>query len=567
MRLSAALLAATLLLPAPLLAQTRGEAGPYLAARIAGFASDYAAAAEYYDRLVARDDTTPSVLENAVIVNAALGDFAAAARVADLLEAAEGESQFADAARLIAALEAGDWDGAEAILSGETVGGALLDGLVRGWIAAARGDGAAARAEFDRLAETEGFTPFALIHTAYLAAMEGDFETADEIFSGRAGTALQLTARGIEGHAQVLAAMGRTADAVDLLTQSTAAVNSPALEALLARIEAGEEVGFDLVATPRDGMAEAYFTLAALLAGEASPTFVLINGRAATVLRPDHTEALVLVAALLDDQGQSDLAAAALRAVPRDDPAFHAAEIERADVLLKAGREEAAVEVLQALTRTDADRQEVWASLGDALRRTEDFVGAAEAYDRALSIVEAAGEPEARDWFLYYARGIARERTDDWAGAEADFRRALDLNPDQPSVLNYLGYGLVEQRMKLDEALDMIERAVAARPNDGYITDSLGWVLYRLGRAEEAVAPMERAVELTPRDPVINDHLGDVLWTVGRKREAEFQWRRALSLDPEPEDLARIKRKLEVGLDAVLDEEGGVGVLEEADDG
>jgi Tfp pilus assembly protein PilF len=128
-------------------------------------------------------------------------------------------------------------------------------------------------------------------------------------------------------------------------------------------------------------------------------------------------------------------------------------------------------------------------------------------------------------------------------------------------VLNYLGYSLVEQGRNLDEALNMIERAVAASPGSGYIVDSLGWVLYRLGRYEEAVSQMERAVELVAVDPVVNDHLGDVYWAVGREREAEFQWRRALSfVDPQDSDSeadpARMRRKLEIGLDAVLSEEG-----------
>jgi Flp pilus assembly protein TadD len=124
-------------------------------------------------------------------------------------------------------------------------------------------------------------------------------------------------------------------------------------------------------------------------------------------------------------------------------------------------------------------------------------------------------------------------------------------------VLNYLGYSYLELNTRLDEALDMIQRAVKARPDDGYVTDSLAWALYRLGRYDEAVAPMERAVELTPVDSIVNDHLGDVYWAVGRKREAEFQWRRALSFNPDSgEEAARIRRKLEVGLDAVLREEG-----------
>ncbi|MGR3640530.1 tetratricopeptide repeat protein [Alterinioella nitratireducens] len=160
-----------------------------------------------------------------------------------------------------------------------------------------------------------------------------------------------------------------------------------------------------------------------------------------------------------------------------------------------------------------------------------------------------------RTWFLYYARGISYDNLERWEEAEADFRAALELSPGQPNVLNYLGYSLVEQRRNLDEALDMIERAVTARPTSGYIVDSLGWVFYRLGRYEEAVDPMERAVELLPNDSIVNDHLGDVYWMVGREREARFQWSRALSFGPEPAEAARIRRKLDVGLDAVLAEE------------
>ena len=164
-------------------------------------------------------------------------------------------------------------------------------------------------------------------------------------------------------------------------------------------------------------------------------------------------------------------------------------------------------------------------------------------------------------WFVLYARAIAHERLDNWEKAEADFRAALELNPEHPQVLNYLGYSMVEKQINLAEALDMIERAVAARPDSGFIVDSLGWILYRLGRYGEAVAHMERAVELMAVDPVVNDHLGDVYWAVGRKREAEFQWNRALSfvdlteVDGEA-DPDRMRRKLEVGLDAVLLEEG-----------
>ena len=553
------LLAATFL--TPLGAQAQGVAGPYLAARIAGFSNDYTAAGAYYGQLLRADEATPQVQENAIIIFSVLGDFDAAVRAADKLEASNRPSQFSANARMVVALRDGDTETARAQLEGDGVGGALLDGLLAAWIDAEAGETSAALEAFDAMAATESFAPFAWTHKAYLLAQAGDFEGADDILSGRAHGPLSANTRAIMAHAQVLVQIDRRDDALDLLEQANEATNSPMLQDLQARIEAGEDVPYDFIATPKDGMAEAYFTLAALLAGESSTTFTLLNARAATVLRPDHVDALVLTADLLESQGQHDLAAAALTAVPQGDPAFFGAEIARAEVLLESGKDDAAVEVLLALTRSHGERQEVWAAYADALRRLDRFAPAADAYDKAIALLP---EVEARNWYLVYARGIVRERLGDWTGAEADFREALELNPDQPNVLNYLGYGLVEQRLKLDEALSMIEQAVEARPDDGYITDSLGWVLYRLGRYEEAVAPMEKAVELRPLDPLINDHLGDVYWIVGRKREAEFQWKRALSLDPE-EQVERIERKLEVGLDVVLEEEGGTGPIEAAD--
>ena len=194
--------------------------------------------------------------------------------------------------------------------------------------------------------------------------------------------------------------------------------------------------------------------------------------------------------------------------------------------------------------------------LGDVYSGEKLYRNANKAYTVAIDLLE---KENGAQWFLYYARGVSYERLDEWEKAEVDFRKALELSPNQPSTLNYLGYSLIEKGIKLDEAQDLIERAVKGRPNDGFITDSLGWLLYRIGKFDEAVGPMERAAELMPTDPVINDQLGDVYWKVGRSREARFQWSRALSFEPEEKDATRIRRKLDVGLDAVLTAEETVG--------
>src|SRR5690606_2286822 len=156
--------------------------------------------------------------------------------------------------------------------------------------------------------------------------------------------------------------------------------------------------------------------------------------------------------------------------------------------------------------------------------------------------------PGRTDWNVFYQRGIAYERLKEWDKAEPNFLKALELYPDQPQVLNYLGYSWVDMNIKLEEGLDLIKRAVDLRPSDGYIVDSLGWAYYRLGRYEDAVRELERAVSLMPGDPILNDHLGDAYWRVGRKLEARFQWSHARDLDPEPDVLASAEKKLAEGL-------------------
>ena len=146
--------------------------------------------------------------------------------------------------------------------------------------------------------------------------------------------------------------------------------------------------------------------------------------------------------------------------------------------------------------------------------------------------------PTAANWNIFYQRGIAYERLKEWPKAEPNFRKALELQPDQPQVLNYLGYSWVDMNMNLEGRPGDDPKAVDLRPSDGYIVDSLGWAYFRLGRFDDAVREMERAVSLKPEDPVLNDHLGDAYWRVGRKLEATFQWSHARDMKPDPDVLA-----------------------------
>ncbi|MCX7297869.1 MAG: tetratricopeptide repeat protein, partial [Hyphomicrobiales bacterium] len=169
----------------------------------------------------------------------------------------------------------------------------------------------------------------------------------------------------------------------------------------------------------------------------------------------------------------------------------------------------------------------------------------AESYSKGIALI---AKPDKSNWVSFYFRGICYERSKQWAKAEADLKLALDLSPDQPHVLNYLGYSWIDQGINLDEGMAMIKKAVQQRPDDGYIVDSLGWAYYRLGNYADATAQLERAIGLKPEDPTINDHLGDAYWRVGRTLEAQFQWAHARDLKPDPDELPKILEKLEKGL-------------------
>lgn len=534
------------------------SAGAYLAGRQAARGSDFSAASGYFARALASDRKNSALLEATAQAFLSTGQVKRALPMALILQGEEIRSQIAHIVVTANLIEDEEYN---ALLTreGEDQGiGPLIDGLIKAWAHIGAGDVGAGLAEFDRIAEGGGLRGFAMYHKAMALAFMGDFEGAEAIFADPASGGVMMTRRGAMARAEILSQLQRNEDALSMLAEAFASSLDPGLERLAERLASGEQLPFTHVRSAKDGLAEVFFSIAAALRNEAGDDYTLLYARVAQFLRPDHIDGILLVAELLDALGQYELAVTAYKSVPANSPDFHAAELGRAEAMRRSGKADAAIEVLEQLAKSHPELHIVHSSLGDLFRQQEDYRSAVEAYDTALSLSEEGGRSR---WFLLYARGISHERLDEWENAEADFRAALALNPDQPQVLNYLGYSLVEKQMKLDEALDMIERAVSARPDSGYIVDSLGWVLYRLGRYEEAVGHMERAVELMPVDPVVNDHLGDVYWAVGRYREADFQWRRALSfIDPgdtgSEADPDRIRRKLEVGLDVVLSEEG-----------
>jgi tetratricopeptide (TPR) repeat protein len=293
-----------------------------------------------------------------------------------------------------------------------------------------------------------------------------------------------------------------------------------------------------------DGIVEAYFTFASLLRGQDANDFSLVMLRLALDLRPDFAAARLLAAEILGYQRHQQVALRMLNEVPASEPINSVVQLRRAALADRLGHPDEAMRDLERMARDYPDSPLPDEQRGDILRTTQRFPEAVAAYDKAIARIS---RPQPSDWIVFYNRGVAEERSHQWPKAKADFEHALQLSPDQPFVLNYLGYSLADMGHHLDEARQMIQAAAERRPNDGAITDSLGWVLFRQGHHKEAVKTLERAVELEPEDATINGHLGDAYWAAGRKIEAQYQWRRALTLNPTPDDAAKLEAKLSTG--------------------
>lgn len=556
-----------LMSPAPPVWATE-NAGAYLAGRQASYNYDFATAAERFSQALIKDPSNPAILESAAAAYLATGDVAHALPIAKKIEADGLKSQIANMILIYDEARRGAFDDLLTRIKDKRGMGELADGLITAWAELGTGNTQAALKQFDEIAKKRGLHDFAMYHKALALASVGDFEAADKIFSGAADGPLQRTRRGMIAWAQVLSQLERNDEAVALIDETFGLDIDPEIGDLRRRLAAGESISFTLINDVQDGIAEVFYAIGQALQPDSGGDYVLLYSRIAENLNPDNVQALIMSAELLDALGRYELAVDTYRRVPPSHPAFQTAELGRSESLRKAGKTGAAIEVLEQLMQSHPDQPIVFVTAGDLYRQLEKFDDAVAAYDKAIKLYT---ERDSEQWFVYYARAISHERLGHWDKAEADFRQALKINPDQPQVLNYLGYSMVEKGINLDEALDMIKRAVKARPDSGYIVDSLGWALYRLGRYDEAIGYMEHAAELEAVDPVVNDHLGDVLWAVGRHTEARFQWRRALSFlddstSAQDVDPDRIRRKLEVGLDQVLSEEGAAP-LKASDDG
>ena len=524
--------------------------GSYLAARQANLDRDADAAATYYRAALKSDQRNPELLELTFYSVLAFGEIDEAVRLADRLVQLDRNNRNAHLVLGVRALKQKQWKDARAHFSQAMHGPVndLTGTLLSAWSAVGASDVKGAVETIDKLSGPEWYGIFKDMHAGLIFDLANNKKEAGKRFEHAFkldATALRI----MQSYAGFLSRNGSRDEALKIYQEFDKQLpRYPLTVEALALLNKDMPLP-RMIDTAQAGAAEALYGLGAALGRREEEMSLANRGLAylqlALYLEPNHALAQISLADLYEAMKKPELAIKTYERVPASSPLKRNAEIQLAIDLDVLERTEEAKKHLEKLIANKPDDMEAIIALANILRERKQYDGCADSYGKAIGLL---AKPTKANWTMYYFRGICFERAKQWAKAETDFKRALELFPDQPHVLNYLGYSWIDQGIHLDEGMDMIKRSVEQRPDDGYIVDSLGWAYYRLGNYDEAVKNLERAVELKPVDPTINDHLGDVYWKVDRMLEAKFQWSHARDLKPEQDDLTKIEQKLKVGL-------------------
>ncbi|OAP40885.1 hypothetical protein AU381_03055 [Sinorhizobium glycinis] len=529
-------------------------AGAFLAARTADVDRDFATATELYRIALRFDPDNTEVKQRLMITLLMSGKFDEGVKIAEALKSDPAVERITTTARAIEAIRKREYRSAQKLLNyqGPNDLDRLMSTLLSAWAKFGQGRPKEAIAQIKALEGPEWFRVFKNYHAGAIALAAGDKATArsrlnDAILDREGGGAAPDTfMRAVEALARFEASEGNRQKALDTVSVGESLVNNyTPLEALRKSIEEGEPQE-QQVRNAAQGAAAVLFSIGGALNREGAEDIVTLYLQTARHLDPQSADILVMLGGIAENLKKQDEAIALYKSVPADSPMRRVSELQLGLALAGVGKVDEAKKHLQALIEVDPKNIRNYLAYGSVLSDAKAYKEMGDLYDRA---VEAIGPvPKRSDWTVFFQRGIAYERQKIWAKAEPNFLKALELNPNQPQVLNYLGYSWVDMNINLDKGLEMIRKAVELKPDDGYIVDSLGWAYFRMNRFDEAVTELERAAELMAGDPTINDHLGDAYWRVGRKLEAVFQWNQALEMKPEEAEIPKIQAKIEKGL-------------------
>ena len=530
--------------PAMARVDDRAILSAYAKARAADSVGAARMAAEGYAAALALTPGNEILAARAASQALAAGDRELAVKAARILEQ---KGLLAPDTRLLLlgeALRTRDWKKARAHIDAvqEDKVFAFMTPVLRAWVAhdTRKGDPLAILAEAHKDQLAAGYSAE---HRPLLLIARGRKEGVAELLKVSEAAGMRGSRLRIAG-AATLVRKGDRKGAAALLVDQT----EPVLTARML-LESRKAIPGEVASAPA-GIAEFLIRIATDLHGQNVDGLALSYARLATFLAPENSETWLVTSELLAAGGQHREALALLNNVSADDPFAGSVKDSRIKLLVAVGDRQRALAEAEAASRVGAASVADWARLGDLYNEVERLDEAAAAYAQAIELArkDGKGNPE---WTLWLLRGGALERAGKWPEAKAALETAYKLAPEQPLVLNYLGYAQLQRRENVNEAMKLIAEASKRQPESAEITDSLGWAHYLRGNLRDAIGLLERAVEGQPADAEINEHLGDAYYSAGRHFEARYAWQAAL-LHAEEKDAVRIRAKIDSGLTAKL---------------
>lgn len=526
------------------------EYTPFVAGALAQQNAAFADSASHYLRALEADPDNQLIANRAFFQLLYAGRMEEAAQIAVSISETGQDDSNDDLVSILYVLEGfkrQDWQAVRDRLNTvEMTGfGGMMTPLLRSWTHTAEQNFDAAKKALAPMVIDQRLKPIADEHMAYMLDHLDRFDRAEEQYLRLANATQPSSLQPFVAYAHMLARSGRREDARSFLGEQAARFSNNRFLLREGRLIAAGQPPTQATAHPRGAVGGMFYRLASEFSRSNSPQAAVVYLRIASYLIPEVADIYFMLGNLMDEMDNAAAAATAYNSVPFTSPLRLVAEERRINALRRAGRSAEAEDALRAALRDNPQQPIYLVALGDVLRERSDFGEAILHYSEAIKINRNLGRP---DWFAFFARGVSYEQSDDWPRAEADFLAALEISPDEPSVLNYLGYSWIDRGQRVAEAKALIERAVEQRPEDGFIVDSLGWVNYLTGDYEEAVRLLEKAVRMEPDDVTINHHLGDAYWRVGRFIEARFQWQHAIDSSPDPDELAQLIHKMDMGL-------------------
>ncbi|OPB35305.1 tetratricopeptide repeat protein [Bartonella taylorii] len=530
---------------------TTSFTGAYLAGRVANHENKTDLAINYFKQALAHKPDNIETQKELLEAMLSVGTFKEAVQQAKKLKEQDIITPFVSLTLSVESLIRGDYENAKLLLQLKVPpesNNPIIE-LIGAWVTFGSGQKSQAIADLEKIKGPAWYDLFIRYHLALMSDLAGRTQDAKKYFiqalNNKQGTLIAPNTyeRIIIAYASFQLRHKMRNQALQTLKHGEQMLSGrEALKNIREKVEKNASLE-KLVKTPQQGAGEVLYNFGTALNYKNSGQIARIFKQLSFALYPQNDATLFQLANISTKLGNPNQAIKLYRALPYQSPYYRDGQLQLAFLLANNNNYSEAIKLLSSLKKKFPNDRAVLITLAAFYIQDNKFVEATQMLDQTIAQIKNF---QREDWKLFYQRGIAFEHLQQWTKAEIDLRKALEFFPDQPQILNYLGYSLVERGEKLEESLHMLKKASTLQPQNSYILDSLGWAYYKLKQYNQAVQILENAVKLHPEDPTLNDHLGDAYWQVGRKREAIFQWNHAI--DGEAKNSKEIQKKLKLGL-------------------